>query len=57
MMLLQLEKRCQITNDTLDHAESQSLEKTNISQNVRWSDHTPCLLDLMYFSRRGKLTA
>ena len=29
--------------DTLDHAESQSVEKTNNRQSVRWSNHMPCL--------------
>ena len=29
--------------NTSDHAESQSVEKTNNKQNVRWSNHKPCL--------------
>ena len=36
-------KRCQVIYDTLDHVESQSVGKTKIGQNFRWSDHTPCL--------------
>lgn len=39
----QLENKCQAIKDTLDDAESQSAEKTNIRQNVSWRDHMPCL--------------
>ena len=41
-------KRFQVLLDSLDHAEPQSVEKTNIRQNFRSSDHTPCLTVINY---------
>ena len=46
MITWKLEKIYQSIYDTLDHAESQPVEKTNIRQNVRWcssmDDETIC---------------
>ena len=33
--------------DTFDHAESQSVDKTNIRQKVAWSEHMFCLFSAM----------
>ena len=40
----QLGKRCQAISISLDHAKSQSVNKTNIRQNARQSDHKPCVV-------------
>ena len=39
----QLEKRCQIVLDILDHVESKTLDNKQIVKNVRWWDHALCL--------------
>ena len=42
----QLEERCQVISDTLDHAESQNVEKTNFGK-ILDCETIPCL-SLLY---------
>ena len=50
MIPCQLEKRCQAIYKTLDHIELQPIEKINIRQNVRLSEHMPRLDGFLTFS-------